>query len=273
MTATPSPARTWPRRSTRRSACRGTRSAELVEDGAGADLRRARRAARCVKISSFGTFSVRQKGERIGRNPKTGEEVPILPRRVLVFRASPCPEGPGEQRRGAKHAMPRRRMSRRGRRRTTTPPVEPGRAAPPQKSPNAFRTISEVADELHVPQHVLRFWETKFPGAAAQARRRPALLPARGYRRCCAGSATCSTRATRSRACSGCCARAACGRPGRLRPQPRPKRGGAPVPLPKACPGPGKTRGAAVAPGKSELKALVDELTGLRDQLRRLAGR
>jgi integration host factor subunit alpha len=41
-----------------------------------------------VKISSFGSFSVRQKGERVGRNPKTGEEVPILPRRVLVFRAS-----------------------------------------------------------------------------------------------------------------------------------------------------------------------------------------
>lgn len=41
-----------------------------------------------VKISSFGSFSVRQKGERIGRNPKTGEEVPILPRRVLVFRPS-----------------------------------------------------------------------------------------------------------------------------------------------------------------------------------------
>ncbi len=41
-----------------------------------------------VKISSFGTFAVRQKGHRIGRNPKTGEEVPILPRRVLVFRAS-----------------------------------------------------------------------------------------------------------------------------------------------------------------------------------------
>jgi len=41
-----------------------------------------------VKISSFGSFSVRQKGRRIGRNPKTGEEVPILPRRVLVFRAS-----------------------------------------------------------------------------------------------------------------------------------------------------------------------------------------
>ncbi|HYD32375.1 MAG TPA: integration host factor subunit alpha [Azospirillaceae bacterium] len=41
-----------------------------------------------VKISSFGSFAVRQKGERVGRNPKTGEEVPILPRRVLVFRAS-----------------------------------------------------------------------------------------------------------------------------------------------------------------------------------------
>ncbi len=41
-----------------------------------------------VKLSSFGSFSVRQKGERVGRNPMTGEEVPILPRRVLVFRAS-----------------------------------------------------------------------------------------------------------------------------------------------------------------------------------------
>ena len=41
-----------------------------------------------VKISSFGSFSVRQKGERIGRNPKTGEETPITPRRVIIFRAS-----------------------------------------------------------------------------------------------------------------------------------------------------------------------------------------
>ncbi|MAF97409.1 MAG: integration host factor subunit alpha [Micavibrio sp.] len=41
-----------------------------------------------VKISSFGSFAVREKGERIGRNPKTGVEVPILPRKVLVFRAS-----------------------------------------------------------------------------------------------------------------------------------------------------------------------------------------
>ena len=41
-----------------------------------------------VKISSFGTFSVREKNARIGRNPKTGEEVPITPRRVLTFRPS-----------------------------------------------------------------------------------------------------------------------------------------------------------------------------------------
>jgi integration host factor subunit alpha len=41
-----------------------------------------------VKISSFGSFSVKQKGERIGRNPKTGVEVPIKPRKVLTFKAS-----------------------------------------------------------------------------------------------------------------------------------------------------------------------------------------
>jgi len=41
-----------------------------------------------VKISSFGTFSVRDKSARVGRNPKTGEEVPIQPRRVLTFRPS-----------------------------------------------------------------------------------------------------------------------------------------------------------------------------------------
>ncbi len=41
-----------------------------------------------VKLTSFGTFSVRHKKARIGRNPKTGEEVPITPRRVLSFRAS-----------------------------------------------------------------------------------------------------------------------------------------------------------------------------------------
>ena len=41
-----------------------------------------------VKLSSFGSFVVREKGERIGRNPKTGIEVPIEPRRVMVFKPS-----------------------------------------------------------------------------------------------------------------------------------------------------------------------------------------
>src|ERR1700689_1461756 len=41
--------------------------------------------------------------------------------------------------------------------------VDHGSRSRPKKAPNAFRTISEVADDLHIPQHVLRFWETKFP--------------------------------------------------------------------------------------------------------------
>ncbi len=52
------------------------------------EISRALIGGETVKLSSFGTFAVRQKNQRIGRNPKTGEEVPILPRRVLVFRAS-----------------------------------------------------------------------------------------------------------------------------------------------------------------------------------------
>ena len=62
-------------------------SAELVESVI-AEISRALERGEMVKISSFGSFAVRQKGERVGRNPKTGQEVPIRPRRVLVFRAS-----------------------------------------------------------------------------------------------------------------------------------------------------------------------------------------
>ena len=64
-----------------------TESAELVErflDIIGDALV----AGENVKLSSFGSFQVRSKNERIGRNPKTGEEVPILPRQVLVFKPS-----------------------------------------------------------------------------------------------------------------------------------------------------------------------------------------
>ncbi len=62
-------------------------SADLLEAVLG-EISSALSRGETVKISSFGSFSVRAKGQRIGRNPKTGEEVPILPRRVLVFRPS-----------------------------------------------------------------------------------------------------------------------------------------------------------------------------------------
>lgn len=62
-------------------------SAQLVESVLG-HISEALVNGESVKISSFGTFNVRDKAERIGRNPKTGEEVPIHPRRVLTFRPS-----------------------------------------------------------------------------------------------------------------------------------------------------------------------------------------
>jgi integration host factor subunit alpha len=62
-------------------------SAELLEMVL-ARMSGALEAGDSIKISGFGTFSVRSKGRRIGRNPKTGVEVPIMPRRVLVFRPS-----------------------------------------------------------------------------------------------------------------------------------------------------------------------------------------
>jgi integration host factor subunit alpha len=62
-------------------------SAELVESVI-SEIAGALARGEMVKISSFGSFAVRRKGQRVGRNPKTGQEVPISPRRVLVFRAS-----------------------------------------------------------------------------------------------------------------------------------------------------------------------------------------
>ena len=62
-------------------------SAQLVEDVL-SHISEALVRGEQVKISGFGTFSVRQKGQRVGRNPKTGIEGPIPPRKVLSFRAS-----------------------------------------------------------------------------------------------------------------------------------------------------------------------------------------
>jgi integration host factor subunit alpha len=64
-----------------------TESAELVESVL-SEICDAIVRGETVKLSSFATFQVRDKNERIGRNPKTGEEVPILPRRVMTFKAS-----------------------------------------------------------------------------------------------------------------------------------------------------------------------------------------
>ena len=67
-----------------------------------------------VKISSFGTFNIRDKNARIGRNPKTGEEVPINPRRVLSFRPNSwrsaenlgCPFAPCKGDRPTRYSTP-----------------------------------------------------------------------------------------------------------------------------------------------------------------------
>jgi integration host factor subunit alpha len=62
-------------------------SSDLVE-GVLAHISNTLVSGEIVKISSFGTFSLRDKKARVGRNPKTGEEAPIDPRRVLTFRPS-----------------------------------------------------------------------------------------------------------------------------------------------------------------------------------------
>ena len=62
-------------------------SAEMVEVVL-AEISEAVVRGEVVKLSSFGSFMVREKGERVGRNPKTGIEVPITPRRVMVFKPS-----------------------------------------------------------------------------------------------------------------------------------------------------------------------------------------
>jgi integration host factor subunit alpha len=64
-----------------------TESADLVESVL-SEICDSLAAGETVKLSSFGSFIVREKGERIGRNPKTGIEVPIDPRRVMVFKPS-----------------------------------------------------------------------------------------------------------------------------------------------------------------------------------------
>ena len=62
-------------------------SAELVESVI-KEMSKALIRGETVKITSFGSFTIRSKSERVGRNPKTLEEVPISPRRVIIFKPS-----------------------------------------------------------------------------------------------------------------------------------------------------------------------------------------
>jgi DNA-binding transcriptional MerR regulator len=153
------------------------------------------------------------------------------------------------------------------------PGAEPERREPVarrvEKSPSAFRTISEVADELNVPQHVLRFWETKFPQV------RP--LKRGGGRRYYRPEdvellrSICSLLYREGYTIKGVQRLL---REGAMR-----DRGPAstvaeklvddPPPPPEKVPA--ATRGAPST--KAELRALAEELTALRDRLRRLTGR
>ena len=111
-------------------------------------------SGRSVKLSSFGSFGIRKKGERVGRNPKTGQEVPITPRRVLVFRPSNIMKqriNAGLIRRNAASSE------------YVAEAILFWRGSALSKAAEAFRNIGEVAVELGVKKHVLRFWEAKFP--------------------------------------------------------------------------------------------------------------
>jgi integration host factor subunit alpha len=62
------------------------REARELVDSFFEDLRRALATGEQIKLSGFGNFDLRDKNQRPGRNPKTGEEIPITARRVVTFR-------------------------------------------------------------------------------------------------------------------------------------------------------------------------------------------
>eukprot|EP01037_Dinobryon_pediforme_P022163 gene22163-23226_t len=155
-----------------------------------------------VKLSSFGSFLVRSKGERIGRNPKTGEEVPISPRRVMVFKPSNSSRDDCAGAGGrvwlhddlswaiisAGNLLPltvirkirtcdKRGLASEARCGDDAHAANAGNgwavsmsiaiactaaAEAVGRNMRAGPTISEVAADLDLPQHVLRFWETRF---------------------------------------------------------------------------------------------------------------
>jgi integration host factor subunit alpha len=113
-----------------------------------------------IKLSSFGSFGLRQKSERVGRNPKTGEVVPITPRQVIVFKASnimkerinaslSTPPEPAESGNGAKRAKtaksgkngstPGKRAKPAAKVAKTTAPAKQAKATPEKKRASSRR--------------------------------------------------------------------------------------------------------------------------------------
>src|SRR5258708_5348028 len=155
-------------------------SAELVESVI-AEISDALERGEMVKISSFGSFAVRRKGQRIGRNPKTGQEVPISPRRGLVFRASHALNNPGNQ-----------PLAPPGATRRTSPSRERAEGCRHWRN-RLWRAGQQAGSGVSHHRRGRRgprpagacaaFLGVEIPAAeAAEARRRAALLPARGYR-------------------------------------------------------------------------------------------
>ncbi len=151
-----------------------------------------------VKLSSFGTFMVRSKSGRIGRNPKTGEEVPITPRRVLVFRPSQVMKN-----------IDQRSASGRGRRSGMN--FNAGTCSRSRKEMHFDRKrLLKLSHDQRsrrsppcAPACAALLGDAVLSDQADEARRRAALLPPAAMSICSRASVIFSTaRATRSAACS-----------------------------------------------------------------------
>ncbi len=117
-----------------------------------------------IKLSSFGSFGLRQKSERVGRNPKTGEVVPITPRRVIIFKASNImkerinaalskpakpaeppksaePEGAGKPAKSAKQSKPSKSDK------TNKPPKPEAKQEKPAKASNAAKPANSSPEK------------------------------------------------------------------------------------------------------------------------------
>src|ERR1700694_1949579 len=119
-----------------------------------------------VKLSSFGSFVVRKKGQRIGRNPKTGKEVPISPRRVMVFK----PSAILKQRINSDPEGSSREAGKRGRRAAVLPPRR-RRPVARRATPSLRRGLHHSRRTAHPARrrHLLRAERLADRGATAAA--------------------------------------------------------------------------------------------------------